>query len=139
MRRYAIPIVRTYFSSFSCFCLLNHWRGGQPTVAGSPFLQVNIASLMPWRLDNQGNNNWHRLWESNIKSCLQAVRAWLQRLSSSPSSSGALSIPYSTYDSPKAVAMMSIRMNQSPKDQFLHWHQDMERNQEEQARRMKEL
>ena len=30
-------------------------------------------------------------------------------------------------------------MNQSPEDQFLHWHQDMERKQEEQVRQMKEL
>ena len=35
--------------------------------------------------------------------------------------------------------MTSIPMNQSPEDQFLHWRQDMERKQEEQARQMKEL
>ena len=35
---------------------------------------------------------------------------------------------------------MSINpMIQSPEDQFLHWHQDMERKHEEQARQMKEL
>ena len=28
---------------------------------------------------------------------------------------------------------------QSAEDQFLHWHQDMERKQEDQARQMKEL
>ena len=35
--------------------------------------------------------------------------------------------------------MTSIPMNQSPEEQFLHWCQDMERKQEEQARQMKEL
>ena len=40
---------------------------------------------------------------------------------------------------PEAVATMSIPMNQSPEDQFLHWRQDMEGKQEEQARQMKEL
>ena len=35
--------------------------------------------------------------------------------------------------------MTSILMNQSPEDQFLHWRQDMERKQEEQAREMREL
>ena len=35
--------------------------------------------------------------------------------------------------------MTSIPMNQSLEDQFLHWRQDMERKQEEQARQMKEL
>ena len=92
---------------------------------------------MPLRLDDRGNS---RLWESNrksslqvvrAKSSLQVVRARLQWLSSSPSSLGALSIPHSTSNSPKAVAMTSISMNQSPKDQFLHWRQDMERKQGE--------
>ena len=35
--------------------------------------------------------------------------------------------------------MSSNLMNQSPKDQSLHWHQEMEKKQEEQVRRMKEL
>ena len=35
--------------------------------------------------------------------------------------------------------MASISMNQSPEDQFLHWRQDMEKKQQEQARQMKEL
>ena len=35
--------------------------------------------------------------------------------------------------------MTSIPMNQSLEDKFLHWHQDMERKQEEQARHMKDL
>ena len=35
--------------------------------------------------------------------------------------------------------MMSIPMNKSLEDQFLHWCQDMERKQEEQERQMKEL
>ena len=79
------------------------------------------------------------MWEPNGKSRLQVARVWLQPLSSSPSSPGALSIPHATSNSPKAVAMTSIPMNQSLEDQFLHWRQDMERKQEEQARQMKEL
>ena len=35
--------------------------------------------------------------------------------------------------------MSSNPMNQSPKDQFLHWRQEMEKKQEEQVRQMKEL
>ena len=35
--------------------------------------------------------------------------------------------------------MSRLPMNQSPKDQFLHWRQDMEMKQEEQARHIKEL
>ena len=35
--------------------------------------------------------------------------------------------------------MTTISMNQSLENQFLHWCQDMERKQEEQARQMKEL
>ena len=35
--------------------------------------------------------------------------------------------------------MLSNPMNQSLKDQFLHWFQEMENNQEEKARQMKEL
>ena len=35
--------------------------------------------------------------------------------------------------------MSSNLMNQSPEDQFLHWHQEMEKKQEEQVRQMKEL
>ena len=35
--------------------------------------------------------------------------------------------------------MSNNPMVQSPKDQFIHWRQDMERKQEEQARKVKEL
>ena len=38
-------------------------------------LKVHITLLMPRGSDDQGNNNWHRLWESNRKSHLQDVRA----------------------------------------------------------------
>ena len=112
MKRYGIPTVRTFSSSPPCFSCLNHWRGGRPTVLGSPFLQVDIVPLMPWRLDDQGNNNWRYLWELNRKSRLQAARAWFQRFSSSPSPPGTLSIPHSTSKLPEAVAMTSISMNQ---------------------------
>ena len=35
--------------------------------------------------------------------------------------------------------MSSNSMNQLSEDQFLHWHQEIEKKQEEQARQMKEL
>ena len=35
--------------------------------------------------------------------------------------------------------MSSNLVNRSPEDQFLHWRHDMERKQEEQARKIKEL
>ena len=35
--------------------------------------------------------------------------------------------------------MTSNMINQSPKDQFIHWRQDIKRKYEEQARQMKEL
>ena len=89
--------------------------------------------------DDQGLYNWRRLWESNKKSCLRATRAWLQQLSSSPSSPGTLSIPPSTPDSFEVVAISSHPLNQSSEDQFLHWCQEMEKKLEEQARQMKEL
>ena len=79
------------------------------------------------------------MWEPNRKSRLEAARAWLQRLSNNPSRLGTLSIPHSTSNSFEAVVMASNPMKQSPEDQFLHWCQDLERTQEEQARQMKEL
>ena len=82
---------------------------------------------MSRRSDDQGNNNWRRLWESNRKFHLQDAKVWLQQLSSSPSSPRALSIPHFMSDSLEAVAMTSIPMNQLPEDQFLNWRQDMER------------
>ena len=100
-------------------------------------MQVYIALLMPKGAN--GNNNLRRLWEPNRKSCLQAARAWLQRLSSSPSSPVDFSISNPTFDSSKAVAMLNNSMIQSLEDQFLHWRQDMEKKQEEQVRQMKEL
>ena len=83
---------------------------------------------MPKDSNDQGNNNWRRLWEPNKKSRLQAARVWLQRLSSSPSSLGTLSVPPFAYDPSEVVAMSTNLMIQSPEDQFLHWRQDMERN-----------
>ena len=35
--------------------------------------------------------------------------------------------------------MSSHPLNQSPEDQFLHWHQEMEKEHKEQARHVKEL
>ena len=94
---------------------------------------------MPRGLDDQGNNNWHCLWEEKRKSRLKAARAWLQRLSSSLASLRTLSIPFFTPNSPEAVSMSTNPMIESLEDQFLHWRQDMERKQEEQAGQMKEL
>ena len=96
-------------------------------------------SLMPRRLNDQGNNNWRRLCESNIKSHLQAARAWLQRLSTSPSSPRTLSVPPFAFDYIEAVIMSSNPVIQSLKEQFLYWCHDMEKKQEEQAKQMMEL
>ena len=90
------------------------------TVGGSPVLQVYIAPLMPKGSNDQDNNNWHRLWESNRKFRLQATRAWLQQLSTSPSSIGTLSVPPFTSDPFEAITMLINPMIQSPEDQFLH-------------------
>ena len=93
---------------------------GQHNITGSHFLEVHVVLLMLRGFDDQGNNNGRRLWESNKKSLLQAARAWLQRLSNSPSSPRTLSIPPFTSDSPEAVAMSTNPMVQSPKYQFFH-------------------
>ena len=47
--------------------------------------------------------------------------------------------PPSAYDLPEVVAVLKNLVHQTPKDQFLHWRQEMERKQEEQARQMQEL
>ena len=72
-------------------------------------------------------------------SRLQVMRSWHQQLSSSPASLGTLSFPPFTSDSLEEVAMSTNPMVQSPEGQFLHWRQDMERKQEEQARQMEKL
>ena len=94
---------------------------------------------MPRKLDDPSNNNWHHMWELNKKSHRRLARAWLQRLSSSPSPPIAPTVPLSTSDSSNTIAMSSNLLIQSPEDQFLHWRQEMEGKQEEQARKMKEL
>ena len=108
--RYATPTALTPFLLFRLFVL-----------------QVYIASLMPRRLDNLGNNNWHRLWESNKKSHRRCARTWLERLSSSPLPPIASTVPLSTFSPSDTFAMTNNPVIQSPKDQFLHWRQDMER------------
>ena len=45
-----------------------------------------------------------------------------------------LSLPPSAPDSFEGVAMSSHPLNRSPEDQFLHWCQEMEKKQKEQAR-----
>ena len=88
---------------------------------------------MPRRSDEPGTDNWRRLWESNKKSHRRHARAWLQRLSNSPSP------PVPASNSSDTSAMTSNPVIQSLEDQFLYWRQDMEKKQEEQARQMKEL
>ena len=94
---------------------------------------------MPRRSDKLGTNNWRDLWESNKKSQRRRARAWLQRLSNSPSPLVAPTIPLSTSDSSNKVAMSSNPVIQSPEDQFLHSRRYMEKKQEEQARQIREL
>ena len=79
------------------------------------------------------------MWESNKKSHQRRARAWLQRISNSPSPPVAPTVPHSTSDLSDTVAMTSILIIQVPEDQFLHWRQDMEKKQDEQARQMREL
>ena len=94
---------------------------------------------MPRRSNELGTDNWRRLWESNKNSHRRRARAWLQRLSNSPSPSVASVIPIPAFDSFDTGAMIRNPVILSPEDQFLHWRQDMEKKQEEQARQMKEL
>ena len=88
--------------------------------------------------DDQSPKNWRRMCESNKKS-RHPVRAWLQRFSSNPSLPRTLSTPLFASDLPKSIAMSNNSMHQTPKDQFLHWRQEMERKQEEKERQMHEL
>ena len=94
---------------------------------------------MSQRSDDSGNDNWRRLWESNKKSHRRRVRAWLQRLSSSPSPPVAPTVHLSASTLFDTIAMTSNPVIQRLEDQFLHWHQDMEKKQENQARQMREL
>ena len=89
--------------------------------------------------ENQGPNNWRRLWEANKKSRRWAVRAWLQRFSSSALLPRTLSTLACAFDQPEVGAMSKNLMHQTPEDQFLHWRQEMEGKQEEQERQMREL
>ena len=63
----------------------------------------------------------------------------LAPISSSPSPLVALMVPLSAFESFDTIAMTSNLVIQFPEYQFLHWHQDMEKKQEEQARQMREL
>ena len=94
---------------------------------------------MPRRSDNPSTDNWLCLWELNKKSHRRRARAWLRQLSSSPSQLVAPTVPIPTFDSSDTGAMTSNPVIQSPENQFLHWRQDMEKKQEEQARQMREL
>ena len=113
-------------SSPSCanFIIGEH---GRHTAAISPFFLVHVALLMLKSSDDQGSYSWRHMWESNRKSRLHVTRAWLQRLSSSPSSPGTLSITPFTFDLPEVVVMTSNLVSRSLEDQFLHWLQDMEK------------
>ena len=94
---------------------------------------------MPRRTDELGTYKWNCLWEPSKKSHRQRARAWLQQLSNSPPPPVAPTIPIPASDSSDTGAMTSNPMIQSPEDQILHWRQDMEKKQEEQARQIKEL
>ena len=89
--------------------------------------------------DDQSPNNWLCQWESNKKSRRRAIRAWLKRFSNNSLLPRTLSTYPSASDLPEAVAMSNNLVHQTPEDQFLHWHQEMKRKQEEQARQMQEL
>ena len=94
---------------------------------------------MPRRSDELGTDNWRLLLEINKKSHRRCVRALLQRLSNSPSPLVAPTVPLPTSDLSDIVAMSNNPVIQLSEDQFLHWRQDMEKKQEEQSRRMRDL
>ena len=96
---------------------------------------------MPRRSDKQNwFLHWRRLWEIEQKSFADD---W-QELGSNrfPVALRHLELgrsPHSRSDSSGAVVMSCNPMTQSSENQFFHWRQDMERKQEEQARKMKKL
>ena len=94
---------------------------------------------MPWRSNEPGTDNWRHLWESNKKSHQRLARDWFRQLSSNPSPPVAPTVPIPTSDSSDTDAMTRKLVIQSPEDQFLHWCQDMEKKQEEQAKHIREL
>ena len=98
---------------------------------------------MPQRFtdsENSGVYNWHHLWETpSKKSQRRYVRAWVHPLPGDLPISKALAIPKHPIGLLEFTAMASIPANLAPEDQFLLWRQEMEENQEEQARQMAEL
>ena len=89
----------------------------------------------PGDSENSRDNNWRRLWERPRKKS-HRQRARLRRLSSDPLHPEDSVVPAHSSSSSDPIAMASNLANESLKDQFLRWRQDMETKQEEQAKQM---
>ena len=55
--------------------------------------------------EDQGPNNWRRMWESNKNSRRRATRAWFQKFSSSPPLPKTLSTPPFASNQPEVGVM----------------------------------
>ena len=84
-------------------------------------------------------NNWRRLWERKKKPRRRLALAWLRRLSYSPTSHQAPSIPPQNFELLSSTPMADNPSNLPIEDQFLRWRQDMERKLDDQARQMTDL
>ena len=90
--------------------------------------------------ENSGDYNWRRLWEtSSKKSQRRYARAWVHPLPGDFPISEALAILEHPTRPSEPIAMSNNPVNPPIEDQFLHWRQEMEAKQEEQARQMAEL
>ena len=116
---------------------------GHITTALLFILKVHAGQLMLRRSSDSKNSrayNWHRLWERpSKKTHRRFMRAWLHPLSSDRLSPEALVVPDQPIRPLDSSVMTSNPANSSLEDQFLHWRQDMEAKQEEQAKQMAEL
>ena len=84
-------------------------------------------------------NNWRRLWERKKRPRRRLALAWLRRLSYSPTSHQAPSIPPQNFELLSSTPMADDPSNLPIEDQFLRWRQDMERKLDDQARQMTDL
>ena len=90
--------------------------------------------------ENSGTYNWRRLWERPSKKAHRRfARAWLHPLSSGRLAPEALVVPDQPTRPSDYIIMTGNPANQTLKDPFLCWCQDMEAKQKEQARQMAEL
>ena len=90
--------------------------------------------------ENSGHYSWRYLWETPSKKYKRRyARAWVHPLPGDLPISEALAILEHPTGPSKLTTMSSNPVNPPIEDQFLHWRQEMEAKQEEQARQMAEL